>query len=190
MEIKFLKDKKNVFIIAVTLLLSAILFTLVYTIAYNANSSKSNVDFVSRTGHEKISKNKTKEVVVVKQDLKGDLLEKTRIKIELEDLGKAFSEMYPTDKYEIVNFSDDSIILKEKQAINFIPNKYYIGQKDGYVTVFKSDDNGNLFIENEGDVSSKKVESLPIADRELVVNYKLSSLERDEVQYILSELET
>ena len=64
-------------------------------------------------------------------------------------------------------------------------------RKNGYITVFKSDNNGKLFIENEKvDISSKKVDSLPVSDRNLVLNYQLSSDNRDEMQYILSELET
>ena len=191
MEMKFLKDKKNRFILVSTVLLAAIIFLLVYTITYNINNSRNNVDFVNRSGHEKILRNATKEVVVVNEDSKGDFSEKTRIKLELEDISKIFVDMYPMDKYEIIDFNDKSIILKERDAISFTPNKYYIGQKDGYITVFKSDDKGKLFIENEVlDVSSKKVESLPVADRELVMNYSISSEEREEVQYILSELET
>lgn len=81
--------------------------------------------------------------------------------------------------------------MKEINDKKFDPNMYYIGEKDGYITVFKSDEDGNLFIEDESlDISSKKVESLPIADRELVVNYELKSNEREDVQDMLSELET
>lgn len=191
MEIKFLKDKKKRFIIAASLLLCILIFLVTYLITYNLNKLNSDVNFVNRNNYEIMSKNNTRELVIVNENSEGEFLEKNRIKLELSDINKIFTDMYPIGGYEIIDFNDKAIILKEVNDKKFDPNMYYIGEKDGYITVFKSDEDGNLFIEDESlDISSKKVESLPIADRELVVNYELKSNEREDVQDILSELET
>lgn len=191
MEIKFLKDKKKRFIIAASLLLCILIFLVTYLITYNLNKLNSDVNFVNRNNYEIMSKNNTRELVIVNENSDGEFLEKNRIKLELSDINKIFTDMYPIGGYEIIDFNDKAIILKEINDKKFDPNMYYIGEKDGYITVFKSDEDGNLFIEDESlDISSKKVESLPIADRELVVNYELKSNEREDVQDMLSELET
>lgn len=190
MEIKFLKYKKFR-IVAIAFVIFALLFSITYLVTYNITRMRTNVNFVNKNNYEIISKNNMRDVVVVSENSNGELLEKSRMKLEITDINKVFKEMYPIGGYEIINFDDKSIILKETSNRNFSPNMYYIGEKDGYITVFKSDDKGNLFIENEKlDISSKRVESLPFTDRELVINYELKSNEREEVQDILSELET
>ena len=194
MEIKFLYNKRNKFIVYITLtliFLSILVFLLVYSVTYNLNASKNNLNFVNKNEYEKSYKSNIKEVVLVGENSEGGYSEKSRIKLEISDINKVFTDMYPMDNYEIVDFNDDSIILREINKQGFDPNMYYIGQKNGYITVFKSDDSGNLFIENEKtDISTKSVNSLPIADRDLVMNYELKSTEKEEIQEILSELET
>lgn len=191
MEIKFFKNKKNRMTIIISLCVLALFFTSVYCVTYVYNKNKKNVNFVNKNTHEIVLKNNTRELIIVDTDSNGDFFEKSKMKMELSDINKIFTEMYPLGGYEIVDFNDKSIILKELDQKRFEPNMYYIGEKDGYITVFKSDENGKLFVEDEtSDISSKKVELLPTTDRELVLNYELKSNERGKVEYILSELET
>lgn len=191
MKNKFLNNNKNNFIILGTIGISILIFLSAYMITYKVISFKNDTNFVNRNSYESISKNNTRDLVVVSQNDDGEFMEKNRMKLELMDINKIFTDVYPLGKYEIIDFNDKSIVLKEKDENNFNPNMYYIGEKNGYITVFKSDNNGKLFIENEKvDISSKKVDSLPVSDRNLVLNYQLSSDNRDEMQYILSELET
>ncbi len=191
MKNKFLNNNKNNFIILGTIGISILIFLSAYMITYKVISFKNDTNFVNRNSYESISKNNTRDLVIVSQNDDGEFMEKNRMKLELMDINKIFTDVYPLGKYEIIDFNDKSIVLKEKDENNFNPNMYYIGEKNGYITVFKSDNNGKLFIENEKvDISSKKVDSLPVSDRNLVLNYQLSSDNRDEMQYILSELET
>lgn len=191
MKNKFLNNNKNNFIILGIIGISIVIFLSAYMITYKVISFKNDTNFVNRNSYESISKNNTRDLVVVSQNDDGEFMEKNRMKLELMDINKIFTDVYPLGKYEIIDFNDKSIVLKEKDENNFNPNMYYIGEKNGYITVFKSDNNGKLFIENEKvDISSKKVDSLPVSDRNLVLNYQLSSDNRDEMQYILSELET
>lgn len=191
MEFKFLKNNKKRIILLVSIFSCLSIFLITYFITYNFNMKNGSVNFVNRNKHEVMLKNQTRELVIVNQNFDGEILEKNRIKLELSDINKFFTDMYTGGKYEIIDFNDKSIILKELGGKDFEPNMYYIGERDGYITVFKSDDKGSLFVENESlDISDKKVESLPVSDRELVVNYELKSNDREEVQDILSELET
>ncbi len=191
MEIKFFKNKKNILTLFISLFVLLIIFTIVYFVTYTYNKNQKDVNFVNKNSHEIALKNNTRELIIVDIDRNGDFFEKSKMKMELSDINKIFTEMYPLGGYEIVDFNDKSIILKESEQKKFEPNMYYIGEKNGYITVFKSDENGKLFVENESsDVSSKKVELLPTTDRELVLNYELKSNERGEVEHILSELET
>ncbi len=191
MKNKFLNNNKNNFIILWIIGISIVIFLSAYMITYKVISFKNDTNFVNRNSYESISKNNTRDLVIVSQNDDGEFMEKNRMKLELMDINKIFTDVYPLGKYEIIDFNDKSIVLKEKDENNFNPNMYYIGEKNGYITVFKSDNNGKLFIENEKvDISSKKVDSLPVSDRNLVLNYQLSSDNRDEMQYILSELET
>ncbi|BAK56639.1 hypothetical protein SFBM_0871 [Candidatus Arthromitus sp. SFB-mouse-Japan] len=191
MKNKFLNNNKNNFIILGIIGISIVIFLSAYMITYKVISFKNDTNFVNRNSYESISKNNTRDLVIVSQNDDGEFMEKNRMKLELMDINKIFTDVYPLGKYEIIDFNDKSIVLKEKDENNFNPNMYYIGEKNGYITVFKSDNNGKLFIENEKvDISSKKVDSLPVSDRNLVLNYQLSSDNRDEMQYILSELET
>lgn len=191
MKNKFLNNNKKNFIILGIIAISVVIFLSAYMITYKVISFKNDTNFVNRNSYESISKNNTRDLVIVSQNDDGEFMEKNRMKLELTDINKIFTDIYPLEKYEIIDFNDKSIVLKEKDENNFNPNMYYIGEKNGYITVFKSDNNGKLFIENEKiDISSKKVDSLPISDRNLVLNYQLSSDNRDEMQYILSELET
>lgn len=191
MEIKLLKSNKGKLLIGLVILIAIALFISVYTVTYNVMNSKNSSNFVNKNVHEIISKNSTRELIVVSENVDGEFKEKNRMKLELADINKIFTEVYPIGKYEIMDFNDKSIVLREINNNNFDPNMYYIGERDGYITVFKTDDSGNLFIENESsDISSKKVESLPVTDRSLVLNYELKSDDREEVQDILSELET
>lgn len=191
MEIKFLKDKKSKLIVGISVCTLIAIFAITYFFTYSFSNKKNGVDFVNRNSYEVGSKNNTKELVIIDTDKDGEFFEKNKIKIDVEDINRLFTEMYPLTGYEIVDFNNKSIIIKEINNKKFEPNMYYIGEKNGYITVYKSDDNGDLFIENESsDISSKKVELLPTTDRELVLNYELKSNERGEVEYILSELET
>lgn len=60
---------------------------------------------------------------------------------------------YEAEGYEISTLKDDLIqFLKVDEVLKLEPNKYYIGEKDGYLAIYKTDDKGNAFVEDEKDV--------------------------------------
>lgn len=190
MEIKFLKGKGKIITIIVLVFVCVSIFSATYFITYRLNAKNKNA-LVNRNKYETAIKSESKEIVIVNQNASGEFSEKNRIRLEISDINKFLEDMYSKGSYEILDFNDKSIILKELNNKVFDAGMYYIGEKDGYVTVFKADKDGKLFVENEKvDISNKKVDSLPITDREMVRNYELKSDNREGVQYILSELET
>lgn len=55
--------------------------------------------------------------------------------------------------YELEELLDSKLVFsKENTMVVVEPNKYYIGEKDGYFAIYKTDADGKLTIENEDDV--------------------------------------
>ena len=56
------------------------------------------------------------------------------------------------------------------------PNKYYLGEKDGYFAIYKTDDSGNLTIEESEDVytNNRPISFLHGDDLEAIKNFKYS----------------
>ena len=60
--------------------------------------------------------------------------------------------------------------------------KYYIGEKDGYIAIFKAGEDGRPFIEKPEDVSTKKIEDLPEVDRSKISNFEKKYDTREECE--------
>lgn len=69
------------------------------------------------------------------------------------------------------------------------PNKYYIGEKDGYLAIYKTNNDGTLIIENNGDVysSSKKVNTLRESDRNKIKDFEFQFDTKEDAEESLSE---
>jgi hypothetical protein len=69
------------------------------------------------------------------------------------------------------------------------PNKYYIGEKDGCLAIYKTDGNGTLLIENSDDIysNSKKVDSLRDLDKDKIINFELEYDSKEDAEESLSE---
>jgi hypothetical protein len=78
---------------------------------------------------------------------------------------------------------------KEVKSDKFEANKYYLGEENGYISVFKTDDNGNI-IESEKKVytDSKPLSNLPETDQNYIKENKFSFDSRDEALQKLSEM--
>lgn len=77
--------------------------------------------------------------------------------------------------YTLETINNNKITFKKENKDNmFIANKYYLGEKDGYFAIYKTDDTGKLYIESESDVSTdyKKVNTIPIAAEEEIKTFK------------------
>ncbi len=77
--------------------------------------------------------------------------------------------------YKLEALSDDRIVFSKENSDNtLIAGKYYLGEKDGYFAIYKTDENGKAFIESESDVfrDYKKVNTIPIAAEEEIKSFK------------------
>ena len=69
------------------------------------------------------------------------------------------------------------------------PNKYYIGEKDGFLAIYKTDNDGTLLIENSEDVYSnnKKVDNLRESDKNKIKNFEFEYDTKEDAEEGLSE---
>ena len=69
------------------------------------------------------------------------------------------------------------------------PNKYYIGEKDGFLAIYKTDKDGTLLIENSEDVYSdnKKVDNLREIDKNKIKNFEFEYDSKEDAEESLSE---
>ncbi|SJU64189.1 Uncharacterised protein [Clostridioides difficile] len=70
------------------------------------------------------------------------------------------------------------------------PNKYYIGEKDGYLAIYQTDEKGNASIKNSEDVflDNKPIENLRDVDKSKIKNFELKYNTKDEAEESVSEL--
>lgn len=77
--------------------------------------------------------------------------------------------------YSLESLEDDKAVFAKKLETNvLLPNKYYIGEKDGYFAIYKTDNNGNPSIENGEDIykNSRNINFLPEEDLMEIKNFK------------------
>lgn len=82
---------------------------------------------------------------------------------------------FEANGYSLEELQDEKVVFSKDGSINVLqPNKYYIGEKDGYFAIYKTDSEGNLTIENEDDVyrNSRTISFLKGEDLEDIKNLK------------------
>lgn len=70
--------------------------------------------------------------------------------------------------------SDKIVFRKENNNNTLVADKYYLGEKDGYFAIYKTDKDGRAFIESEKDVfrEYKKVNTIPVSAEEEIKSFK------------------
>lgn len=82
---------------------------------------------------------------------------------------------FEANGYNLEELQDEKVVFSKDGTTNVLqPNKYYIGEKDGYFAIYKTDNEGNLTIENENDVyrNSRSIDFLQGEDLEDIKNLK------------------
>ena len=77
-------------------------------------------------------------------------------------------------------------MIFERAVGTLEPNKYYIGDKDGYIAIYKSDVNGIPVIENEDDITQREVSILMEIDQNMIRNYEMVFDTKEECEEALS----
>ena len=176
-----------------------VIFTLFYT-SYIVTSIKSqykkNQNDILQ---EQYNKNKILSNNVKIFLFKGDILEKQKSLSDLKkdlNLDDDLSEQKLGEALETLGYSLESetgseYIYKRDVKDSAEANKYYIKEYDGYLAIFKCDEEGNLFIEDKDkDVyrNSIKFKDLPEGDKEMINNMQLVYNTKEEAQLDISDI--
>lgn len=115
-----------------------------------------------------------------KLNLKEKLTEE-ELSVELSKEGYKLSEK----NNQKITYTRDVEVKSDK----FEANKYYLGEENGYISIFKTDTNGNM-IEAEKKVytTSKPITNLPEADQNYIKEHKFSFDNKDDALQKLSEM--
>lgn len=115
-----------------------------------------------------------------KLNLKEKLTEE-ELSIELSKEGYKLSEKND----QKITYTRDVEVKSDK----FEANKYYLGEENGYISIFKTDTKGNM-IEDEKKVytNSKPITNLPEADQDYIKEHKFSFDNKDDALQKLSEM--
>lgn len=186
-------NKKRMFVVMTVLL--AIIFSLTYYFCDKYITKpiveKENTTVVNNDSSNDLS-DETK-VCLYSGDVKEDELSLGDLKKQLnigDDLTETELSKALKDKgYVLVLTSEKELTFKRDPSQTVKPNKYYIGEKDGYLAIYKTDENGTLLIENSDDVYNdrKTIDSLTPADITKIKNFKYEYDTKEEAEENLSE---
>ena len=96
------------------------------------------------------------------------------------------------DGYKLSEKNEEKLTYTRDEAIRsdvFEANKYYLGEENGYISIFKTDESGNV-IESEKKVysDSKPIVNLPETDQTYIKDHKFSFDSKEEALQKLSEM--
>lgn len=109
-------------------------------------------------------------------------------KVNLSSLTQFFS-----NKEYLLSKWDDSALIYTREVDDalskLLPNKYYLGEEDGYISIFKTDKNGAI-IQSEKRIYNeyKTIDSLPKSDQELIINNNFNYDNKEDALMKLSEM--
>lgn len=107
----------------------------------------------------KVKYTKSGEVVTEKEEKADDLSGKKKSEVD---------EVYKNEGYKVQNITSSEVVLV-KEVDKYAPNKYVLGIKDERIAIYKTDKDGNMFIENENrDITDIKTDKLKEADIQLL----------------------
>lgn len=112
----------------------------------------------------------------------GELKKTLKVeKIEEEELVKILA----SKGYEKDSAKDKSLSFSKVEGSGLTPNKYYIGDKDGNIAIYKTDEKGKAFIEKSEDISFLKTNDYPEPDVERIKNFARKFDTREECEEAL-----
>lgn len=143
----------------------------------NSKYLNNNAMITLKTG-ENIDKSETLEKIKLELGLSGDVTKEVLV-LNLEEKG-----------YKLYNTENDNYIFVRNKEEALEANKYYIGEKDGYVAIYKTNAQGKLLLEKDEDVfvNRKTVEQLTEQDRKKLKDYLLVYDSKLEALEVVSEL--
>jgi hypothetical protein len=186
-------NKKKLFI-SMTITL-ALIFSITYYLSdkyiTNKNAKSNAIEASEKSKANELNDNKKiylmagekKEKELTIADLKKEL--NIDGNLTQSELSKALK-----DKGYVLEIESNGLMTYKKNDSKSVkPNKYYIGEKNGFLAIFKTDKDGILLIENSKDVysESKKVENLREIDKNKIKNFELEYDSKEDAEENLSE---
>lgn len=102
---------------------------------------------------------KSGEIITEKEESAGNLAGKKKSEL---------NQVYKGQGYSLESMKSSEVVFV-KEFDRYAPNKYVVGIKDGFIAIYKTDKDGNMFIEDEKrDVTDIKTDRLKKADIELL----------------------
>lgn len=175
-------------------ILLALVFCSVYYCANKLYISKNNQSAVAaqNTLNSEVKLNKNTKVSLFSKGKieKEYTLDEIKNKLQIkDDLSKAdLVQLLEKEGYVFDSVINNELMFKKKKN-TIKPDQYYIGEKDGYLAIYKADSNGKLNIENDSDVYKefKTVDNLEKIDKEKIENFELEYDTKEEAEENLSE---
>lgn len=187
-------NKRKLFL-SITMIL-ALIFTLTYCFAdrylFNKKKAESKNTSVAAQNIEMNLEDATKIFLIDADNKEEELtLKDIRDKFNLDSnitLNKLCTEL-KANGYELDGEKESKLIFKKESQCVVKPDKYYIGEKDGYLAIYKTDENANLFIEKNEDVyrDFKKVDFLTESDKTKIRNFEFEYNNKEDAEEDLSE---
>lgn len=193
------KKQKAAILVSVVSLL-AICFCISYFITdYFTNPNKgSNNSFLNETVYSENAKYLNDNIYITLKT--GDNIDMSETLLSLKDtltlnenLTKdELSQELSKQGYILSEWDSNKLVYKRDNIINankLEPNKYYLGEENGYISLFKTDENGKV-IESQKKVysDSKPISNLPEIDQSYIKENKFSFDKREEALQKLSEM--
>lgn len=162
------------------------------------------VDRLTNSKNKDVNDNQSKTTVYNTNSLSDDMkiilkvdgivetsetLKEFKLDNNIDNVNEQFLvDYYASKGYSVESLSEKKVVLNKDEEVILEPNKYYLGEKDGYFAIYKSDENGKVFIEDESDIyrSSKMVNTIPKDDQEAIKSFKFGYDTKDEAKEILS----
>lgn len=154
------------------------------TLAEETNASKANEILKNDLKVDFYTENTKDKVTTIKALIDEYKIDKNNV--TENELAKAVSK----DGYKLSSRSSEGIIFKRDSKDSLEKNTYYIGEKDGYLAIYKTDDKGNLNIHKvySDDIS---IDNFMEVDANKIKNYKyFNSKNLNEVEEKITELTT
>lgn len=189
-------SKKKKILISMTIAL-ALIFSITYYLADkyigNNNYSQNQTTQTSKTYNEEKPLNDSVKISLFagekkeKESTIADLKKELNLDENLTE--KELASILKEKGYLIDIASSGQIVFKRELSKSLEGNKYYIGEKDGFLAIYKTDDKGTPMIENNEDVYSeyKTVESLKEGDKSKIRNFEFKFNSKEDAEESLSE---
>ncbi|MDO4534215.1 MAG: hypothetical protein Q4B63_00215 [Clostridium perfringens] len=189
---KFKINKKNMVLLSVAL--GLLVFAGSYMVSYFYNKEKiSKTNAVIEGEKSSLELEDDYKIVLTKRTISDEII--VERDIEVKEVKKELNvkelnveqvvELYKGKGYSVAS-TDDYQMVFERAVGTLEPNKYYIGDKDGYIAIYKSDMNGIPVIESEDDITEREVSLLMEIDQNMIRNYEMVFDTKEECEEALS----